>query len=141
LNSRGLGFPDSSSGELWYHPRLKTYDSEWKTVIPYENGPLHRASLRAEVFEEAVLGWENAVTGERYLVRMSALPLHDESGKHRGGMLRFTDVTERERQQNKEVQAKGEEYFKLVCDSMPQLVWTTLANGYHGVYRRSSINR
>lgn len=64
---------------------------------------------------------------ERWLM-MAAAPVFDSSGQFRGALDMFTDVTDR----RAAVQAlrESEERFRHLADSMPQMVWTALTDGW-----------
>lgn len=49
--------------------------------------------------------------------------------QHIGGSVTCQDVTVEELEKRKQVEAKSEEMFQRVCQTLPQLVWTAEANG------------
>jgi|GEM_PF-2924681 PAS domain S-box len=64
----------------------------------------------------------------------SAAPIRDEAGALSGAVLVFRDVTERRKAANE--LAASEQRFRVMADSMPQLVWVTNADGHPLYYNR-----
>lgn len=48
---------------------------------------------------------------------------------HIGGYVSGVDVTDKEEQRRKHVEAKGEEMFQNVCETLPQLIWSAEPSG------------
>jgi PAS domain-containing protein len=156
LQSRGLWGDDLAALTDLTMRGSKTYDSTFARELPAHEWPQFRAA-RGEVVAEHLLGFEVAATGERSVVRISAMPIRDATGNLLGGVARFWDVTDREHAVGREIAAKGEQYFQLVCDSIPQcvgcrhaafgpellivtlrrLVWTARPDGYHDYFNQT----
>jgi PAS domain-containing protein len=72
--------------------------------------------------------------GHARWVEATARPITDAAGGVVEVMLIHDDVTERllaERQLR-----ASEAQFRTIADAMPQIVWSTLADGYHDYYNR-----
>lgn len=57
----------------------------------------------------------------------------DTTGEFLAGVVTCRDVT-KITQVIDQIKADDEERFKLICDTMPQLVWTTTADGSHDFF-------
>ncbi|KAI1374261.1 hypothetical protein F4677DRAFT_455528 [Hypoxylon crocopeplum] len=57
----------------------------------------------------------------------------DDTGEVVAGIITCRDVT-RLAQEITDIKMADEERFKLICDTMPQMVWTTGANGIHDFF-------
>lgn len=135
---RGFGVPDGAESPLWLNPAVTPYDPTFTHRIPWDQDVMYRSSILGEYVPQQTLGWTQAGSMDiRVLVDIVGIPVFDAAGILVGGFIRFNDISDRETLRQRDVVAKGEEYFRLVCDSMPQLVWSTLPDGYHG----SSVNR
>ena len=58
----------------------------------------------------------------------------EETGEFLAGILTCRDITsmtENMNEQINEIKEKDEQRFQLICDSMPQMIWTTLPDGRH----------
>jgi PAS domain-containing protein len=58
----------------------------------------------------------------------------EETGEFLAGIVTCRDITsmtENMNEQINEIKEKGEQRFQLICDSMPQMIWTTLPDGRH----------
>lgn len=56
--------------------------------------------------------------------------------EHIGGVIQIIDVTGHLEQQTNLIKKEGQEYFKLVCESLTQLIWVTDPAGYHEWYNQ-----
>ncbi|KAI3391640.1 hypothetical protein diail_7008 [Diaporthe ilicicola] len=57
----------------------------------------------------------------------------DETGEFLAGVISCRDITEMVKEIDL-IKARDAERFKLICDTMPQLVWTTTPDGYHDFF-------
>ncbi|KAK1529254.1 hsp90-like protein [Colletotrichum costaricense] len=57
----------------------------------------------------------------------------DSTGEFLAGVVTFRDITKM-KEEIVEIKERDEERFKLICDTMPQLVWTTKPDGYHDFF-------
>lgn len=63
-------------------------------------------------------------SGRRLICDARGELIRDEAGEVFAGLITLTDVT-RFAEEISEIKEHGEERFKQICDTMPQLVWTT----------------
>lgn len=118
---------------------MDCFREDFVTPLPDNEFPIYKASVLGEVVEPMLIGLINPVTFTRKLIEISARPMRDFKGMGEliGGVITFRDVTDEKAQKRRDVQAKGEEYFKMICNTLPQLVWTTYPDGYHDWYSDS----
>lgn len=105
-------------------------------------------SRKLETFENPVValchtqkpfsGWQVGLiddfSGKRSRFDVSGHPVFDErSGEFLAGLLTFKDVTEYEEKIASQ-SAENEEQFRLICDTMPQMLWTTRPDGFHDYF-------
>lgn len=57
----------------------------------------------------------------------------DSTGEFLAGVVTFRDITKM-KEEIVEIKERDEERFKLICDTMPQLVWTAKPDGYHDFF-------
>ena len=72
--------------------------------------------------------------GQRKVYDVLGEAIRDEStGEFLAGVITCRDVTKITEEMD-QIKAEDEERFKLICDSMPQLVWTATADGEHDFF-------
>jgi PAS domain S-box-containing protein len=81
---------------------------------------------------QSVLGIELAIgglDGRRRMLLGDIVPVYDAHGRIEGALAAFQDVTAR----HAAAQAlrESEARFRTIADALPQLVWSTRADGYH----------
>lgn len=63
----------------------------------------------------------------------------DATGEFLAGVVTFRDVTDMA-QEITDIKEREEERFKLICDTMPQLVWTATPDGMHDFFNTRWYN-
>ncbi|KAK0548975.1 hypothetical protein OC845_003324 [Tilletia horrida] len=124
----------------WLTDHMDCYDERFQERVPPSEFPIYRASVLAERVPSMRIGCESTLTGVRRVFELQGKPMRTAGGyggEHIGGVVILKDVTSEVDEMRKEVVAQGEEYFKTVCNSLPQLVWTTYPDGYHDFYSQS----
>lgn len=99
-----------------------------RRIEPHEWG-LARALRGEEVMNDLVDIEPFGLPDTRRTVLLRASPVRNVNGDIVGGVVAQMDITERVRGETalRESEAK----FRTIADAMPQMVWSTLANGYH----------
>lgn len=106
-----------------YHPDgTKVKGHEW---------PLARSLAQGVVIKNEVYEIERG-DGKRGMVRLSSAPVKDASGKTVAAVVVSEDVTEEKRTQL--ALLESEEKFKTIANAMPQMIWSTLPDGFHDYY-------
>ncbi|TKY84849.1 hypothetical protein EX895_005929 [Sporisorium graminicola] len=115
----------------WLSDVMDCFTEDFSEPFPEENYPIYRAAIYGQFTKPVRIGCVATDTGARRVYEISAKPMRDAGGfgEHIGGVITLVDVTDSERKYRMEVEKKGEEYFRTICDSMPQMLWTAKADG------------
>lgn len=82
-------------------------------------------------FESRKIGIYDPETDRKIVFDCLGEALRDEdTGEFLAGILTCRDITSMTNQMN-EIREKDEQRFELICDSMPQMIWTTTPEGMH----------
>lgn len=143
-----LGFDPSGLGRIEALSRLKFFSSEGQ-ALPLDELPNSRA-LGGERVVNQRLVIQNSF-GEERVVLASASPIY-RAGELLGAAVIWQEITERERvleesrcqveQERDKLQSalaalqESEEAFRMLADSMPQLVWTAQPDGRVDYYNQ-----
>gem|GEM_PF-4614238 len=101
------------------------------TLMPAEEWPAARA-LRGEIVRGQEIHVRHHLTGESWIGSYSASPVRDADGRVQLAAITIHDITEQRRGQL--ALARREEQFREIAETLPQLVWSTRADGYHDYY-------
>jgi PAS domain S-box-containing protein len=101
-------------------------------VLP-EDWALARA-LGGEVVTGDVVEIQPFGDAPRRTLLLQAMPIRLEDGKLTGAVVAQTDISDRIRAEA-ELRA-SEARFRTITDAMPQMVWSTLPDGYHDYFNR-----
>ncbi|PWZ00286.1 hypothetical protein BCV70DRAFT_217277 [Testicularia cyperi] len=120
----------------WLSDVMDCYTEDFTKPFPEENWPIYKAAIMGQPVKSVRIGCIATDSGARRVFEISAKPMRDAGGfgEHIGGVITLVDVTDAETDRKLEVEKKGEEYFRTICDSMPQLLWTTRPDGHHDWY-------
>lgn len=115
----------------WLSDVMDCYTEDFSEPFPEENWPIYRAAIMGQFTKPVRIGCMATDTGARRVYEISAKPIRDAGGfgEHIGGVITLVDVTDSEQKYRMEVEKKGEEYFRTICDSMPQMLWTAKPEG------------
>ncbi|KAK1993824.1 hsp90-like protein [Colletotrichum falcatum] len=114
-------------------PSWTVYDGEFSRQLDVSEYPIS-ILLRTEMpFSNMRVGMLDE-NGRKTVYDVLGEAIRDDStGEFLAGVVTFRDVTKMT-QEITEIKERDEERFKLICDTMPQLVWTTRADGYHDFF-------
>ncbi|KZF25304.1 hypothetical protein L228DRAFT_66202 [Xylona heveae TC161] len=111
--------------------RLKIYTEDFKETIPPEEYPLIKATTTRKPVKNFRGGTIDPKTGLHTRWDCSAEPIFDErTNEFLAAVLWMRDVTE----YTDQIAAQAEEIdqqFQVICDTMPQMLWTTGRDGKH----------
>lgn len=110
--------------------RFDMYCDEFKRILERDESPMTRLCRDQTPFTHWKVGlkFANGTTGN---FDVSGDGIYDETtGEFLAGILAFKDVT-RYKNMIKAQNKQNEQQFQLVCDSLPQLLWTTDPQGRH----------
>jgi hypothetical protein len=85
-------------------------------------------------FEHMKIGMYDPDTGNKIVFDCLGEALRDEhTGEFLAGIITCRDITSMTEQMN-EIKEKDEQRFELICESMPQMIWTATPEGLHDWY-------
>ncbi|KAL8714756.1 MAG: hypothetical protein Q9220_001269 [cf. Caloplaca sp. 1 TL-2023] len=143
-----LGFPNKAAARLMHQDadplsedaydmlsRFHVYTEDFKRELMPEEFPVVQLCRTQKPFGKWKVGILDG-NGRHLNFDVSGEGIHDEkTGEFLGGMVVLKDVTEYTdliKTQNRE----NDEQFEIICDTMPQMLWTTDPNGRHDWYSR-----
>jgi PAS domain S-box-containing protein len=154
----GIGYADPSgrlvlvnaaNRELWGdHPlagpagALEPWKGWWadgsvrhgQPIQPEEWGlsrALRGESVRGDIIEIEPFGQAGQ---PRKTVLLQASPVRDDQGRITGAVVAQMDISTRVRAEAELRQSEAK--FRTIAEAMPQMVWSTLPDGYHDYYNR-----
>jgi PAS domain S-box-containing protein len=116
--------------------RFKATTPDFERVLRQDEFPITALCRDQKGFSNWKIGMIEPRTGKRRNYDVSGKPVFDETtGEFFAGLIAFKDVTEYTEKlafQSEE----NEKQFQLICDSMPQMLWTTRPDGYHDYFSK-----
>ena len=114
--------------------RFKAYTADFGAELRQDEFPMTSLCRNQRGFSNWKIGMIEPRSGKRRNYDVSGKPVFDENtGEFFAGLIAFKDVTEYTEKlasQSKE----NEQQFQLMCNSMPQMLWTTRPDGYHDYF-------
>jgi PAS domain S-box-containing protein len=77
-------------------------------------------------------GWRVRKNGSRYYAQIQVWPMEDKSGEIIGFVKITRDITAR--RSSEQALKESEAKFRTITDAMPQIVWSTLPDGFHDFF-------
>ncbi|ETI26524.1 hypothetical protein G647_03301 [Cladophialophora carrionii CBS 160.54] len=109
--------------------RLRPWTPDFSRELGEAANPIVALCRNQQAFTNWQVGLLNEKTGKRSNFEVSGHPVYDErSGDFLAGMVAFKDITEYTEQLAHQT-AENEEQFRLICDMMPQMIFTTTPEG------------
>ena len=107
------------------------WDETFTTKLDPSEAPISVLVRTQTPFEHKKIGIYDPETNQRIVFDCLGEALRDEqSGGFLAGIITCRDITSMTKQIN-EIKEKDEQRFELICDSMPQMIWTTTPEGMH----------
>lgn len=107
------------------------WDETFTTKLEPHELPISVLIRTQTPFSSRKIGMLSPETGKRIVYDCLGEGIYDpESGEFLAGILTCRDITTFTQTIN-EIREKDEQRFQLICDSMPQLLWTTTPDGMH----------
>ncbi|KAJ2974880.1 hypothetical protein NQ176_g5825 [Zarea fungicola] len=125
LDSSSDGFDLLKNWELWTEDFSRKLDVQQHPLYNLLKTGTPFASIRVGVFDSQ---------GKRIVYDLLGEAITDEkTGEFLAGVVTFRDVTVMTEEISL-IKERDEERFKIICDTMPQLVWTATAEGLHDFF-------
>ncbi|EXJ77867.1 hypothetical protein A1O3_09026 [Capronia epimyces CBS 606.96] len=116
--------------------RFRPWLPDFSRELKENENPISALCRTQKAFTAWQIGLVNELTGKQTTFEVSGHPLFDQrSGEFLAAMIAFKDVTSYTNRIALQV-AEKEEHFRLMCDMMPQLCWTTTPEGYHEYFSK-----
>lgn len=122
----------------WLTDTMSCWTEDFSEVFPNHKFPIYRCAVLGERPPIVNVGCIASDSGVRRVFRVEGQPVRDAGGfgEHVGGVIQLRDVTDEIQSQKDLIKKEGESYFKLICESLAQLVWVTDPVGYHEWYNQ-----
>jgi PAS domain S-box-containing protein len=115
-------------------PRWDMWNEDFTRKLESSEFPISVLLKEQKPFSGWRVGMHNKNTDERVVYDVLGEVLSDdETGEVVGGVVTCRDVTHMAQEITK-IKKADEERFKLICDTMPQMVWTTTPDGLHDFF-------
>ncbi|KAI4105869.1 MAG: hypothetical protein L6R37_002515 [Teloschistes peruensis] len=143
-----LGFPNKAAARLMQQDadptteaaydllsRFRVYTEDFKRELAPEEYPVVQLCRSQKPFSKWKIGVVDRY-GKHLIYDVSGEGIHDErTGEFLAGIVVLYDVTEYT-DMIKTQSRENDEQFELICDTMPQMLWTTNPEGHHDWYSR-----
>ncbi|KPI36171.1 Two-component system protein A [Cyphellophora attinorum] len=113
--------------------RFSPWTADFSRPLAEEENPTVTLCRTQQPFTRWQIGLINEKTGKKSTYDVDGHPVFDEKGEFFAGLVVFKDVTEYTEKIATTV-AENEQQFALICDMMPQMMWTTRPDGYHDYF-------
>lgn len=107
------------------------WDENFEKRLDPSEYPISIITRTQEPFSSRKIGVYDPDTNEKIIFDCLGEALSDETtGEFLAGMVTCRDVTEITKKFAEQVE-KDEQRFQIICNSMPQMIWTTTPDGLH----------
>lgn len=114
--------------------RFRPWASDFSRQLEENEDPVVALCRAQKPFTRWQVGLLDEKSGQRSNFEVSGHPVFDEkTGDFVASLIAFKDITEYTRKIALQT-AENEEQFRLICDMMPQMCWTTRPDGYHDYF-------
>ncbi|KAI2604626.1 hypothetical protein GGR54DRAFT_621929 [Hypoxylon sp. NC1633] len=115
-------------------PRWEVWDGDFTRRYDESEFPIAVLIRERKPFSSWRIGMHDKKKGTRIIYDvLGELITDDGTGEVIAGFITCRDVTHLA-QEITDIKIADEERFKLICDTMPQMVWTTRADGMHDFF-------
>jgi PAS domain S-box-containing protein len=116
--------------------RFKAYTADFERELRHDEFPMTSLCMNQKGFSNWKIGMIKPRSGRRRNYDVSGKPVFDErTGEFFAGLVAFKDVTEYTEKLATQIE-ENEQQFQLICDTLPQMLWTTRPDGYHDYFSR-----
>lgn len=114
--------------------RFKPWTADFTRELDEDENPIIKLCRSQQPFVSWKIGLINTSTGKKSNYDVSGHPVFDErTNEFFAGLVAFKDVTEYTEKLAIQT-AENEQQFQLICDTMPQMLWTTRPDGFHDYF-------
>jgi PAS domain-containing protein len=107
------------------------WDETFTTRLDPSEYPISVLVKTQTPFPSRRIGMFDPETNQKIVLDCLGEAIRDEStGEFLAGIVTCRDITSMTKEIN-EIKEKEEQRFQLICDSMPQMIWTTTPDGMH----------
>jgi PAS domain S-box-containing protein len=126
---------DAASEQRYdFMSRFKAYTADFDRELDEEENPMLNLCRTQKAFRNWKIGLIEPKTGKLRTFDVDGKPVVDErTGEFLVGLVAFKDVTEYTEKLATQSE-ENEQQFQLICDTMPQMLWTTTPDGYHDYF-------
>ncbi|KAI1404348.1 hypothetical protein F4819DRAFT_494859 [Hypoxylon fuscum] len=115
-------------------PRWEVWDVDFKRKYHPSELPITVLIRERKPFSSWRIGVHDKIKGNRIIYDvLGELITNDDTGEVIAGIITCRDVT-RLAQEITDIKIADEERFKLICDTMPQMVWTSKPDGRYDFF-------
>ncbi|KAK6088826.1 hsp90-like protein [Seiridium cupressi] len=112
----------------------RVYDEDFTRRYEWSEFPIAVLLRTGEPFTNMRIGMYNGLQDKRIVFDVLGEIIKDPAtGEMIAGVVTCRDVTDMAKEITT-IKQQDEERFKLICDTMPQLVWTTTPDGFHDFF-------
>lgn len=112
-------------------PKWHVWDETFTTQLDPSEYPISVLVKTQTPFSSRKIGIFDPETDRKIILDCLGEAIRDENtGEFLAGMLTCRDITQMTEQIN-QIKEKDEQRFQLICDSMPQMIWTTTPEGMY----------
>lgn len=113
--------------------RFKPWTADFARELDEDENPIIKLCRTQRAFTRWQIGLKNK-SGKQSRYEVSGHPVFDDkTGEFFAGLVAFKDVTEYTDMIAKQT-AESAAQFELICDTMPQMIWTTRPDGFHDYF-------
>ena len=110
--------------------RFRVFDADFETEMDPDDVPIARLCRTQQPFKSWKIGMISE-GGERTTWDCSGEGIYDKkTGEFLGGFVSISNVTKYD-EMIKTQHEENEQQFQLICETMPQMLWTTTPSGLH----------
>lgn len=114
--------------------RFNPWTADFSRELRDDENPIIKLCRSQQPFASWQIGLINAGTGKKSTYDVSGYPVFDDrTNEFFAGLVAFKDVTEFTEKIASQ-SAENERQFQLICDTMPQMLWTTRPDGFHDYF-------
>lgn len=147
-HDESLAIPNRAAAQLMHRPvdptsedtydvlsQFKTFTEDFKRALEPEEFPIVQLCRTQKPFSRWRVGIVHPSLGRRQYDVSGKIITDGKTGAFQAGMISLKDVTEYT-DMLKAQDEQNDQQFQLICDSMPQMLWTTKADGSHDWFSR-----